>query len=196
MARTRTAALLGSLALGVALTVGACSEDGTDHGLMAGDHENARGDEQPGSDEPNTQDLMFATRMLPHHKQAVEMSGVVLSAEGVSPDVVELAEEIKAAQQPEVELMTGWIDEWRGDMAHGMNGMGDMEGMGDGMLDDADGVAAERLYLEGMIDHHEGAIEMAKDELEDGQYPPALNLAREIIDAQSAEIVTLKGLLR
>jgi uncharacterized protein (DUF305 family) len=90
-------------------------------------------------------------------------------------------------------------------MGQGMNGMGDMEGMSDdGMLDDdemdalrdAAGPQAEELFLEGMIEHHEGAIEMAEQELEDGAYAPALELAEDIIDTQRAEIAEMEDLLR
>jgi uncharacterized protein (DUF305 family) len=83
--------------------------------------------------------------------------------------------------------------------------MGDADGMGmmDGMLSpremqelsDAEGADAVRLFLERMIDHHEGAIDMAEAQVADGTYPPAVDLAREIIATQQREIDDMRGML-
>ena len=62
-------------------------------------------------------------------------------------------------------------------------------------LDNATGDEAARLFLEGMIVHHEGAIDMAETELEKGQNPYALELAQQVIDGQSAEITTMNEIL-
>jgi uncharacterized protein (DUF305 family) len=62
-------------------------------------------------------------------------------------------------------------------------------------LEAADGSVAARLYLEQMIEHHEGAIEMAQDELDDGANPDVLALAQRIITSQTAEIATMEDLL-
>ena len=61
----------------------------------------------------------------------------------------------------------------------------------------ADAVGGARLYLEQMIEHHEGAIEMAEDELDDGaEDPDVLALAEQrIITSQTAEIATMEDLL-
>ena len=62
-------------------------------------------------------------------------------------------------------------------------------------LDRATGDEAARLFLAGMIEHHNGAIAMAKQEATNGQNPDAKQLAQDIIDAQQAEIVTMNRLL-
>ena len=62
-------------------------------------------------------------------------------------------------------------------------------------LDGATGTEAARLYLEGMVRHHEGAIEASEAELKDGKYEPARTLAQEIKQAQAAEITTMQALL-
>ena len=62
-------------------------------------------------------------------------------------------------------------------------------------LKNANGAEAARLFLTGMIAHHQGAITMAKDELANGQNPEAKQLAQDIIDAQQAEITTMNQLL-
>ena len=139
----------------------------------------------------NSADEMFAMEMIAHHQQAIDMADVVLAKSGVNPVVLELATDIKAAQQPEIDLMTSWLTDW-GVAVDGMNGMDHGGGM---MTDDdmaaleaADGVAASSLFLDQMIEHHEGAIAMAQTELDEGQNPDALELAQKIIKDQTAEI--------
>jgi uncharacterized protein (DUF305 family) len=86
-------------------------------------------------------------------------------------------------------------------MDHG--GMDGMNGMGDGMMSDddmdrleeAEGAEATRLFLEQMIVHHEGAIQMAENEVEDGENPDAVALAERIIESQTEEIATMRDLL-
>ena len=145
-------------------------------------------------DDVNNADIMFTTMMIPHHEQAIEMADVVLDEDGIDPGVVALAETIKAAQGPEIELMESWLDEW------GTRAMGDMGGMGDGMmsdtdmqaLEDATGDEASRLFLEQMIEHHEGAIDMAQTEVDNGENPDVISLAESIIQSQTAEIATMQ----
>lgn len=62
-------------------------------------------------------DTHFAMMMIPHHQQAIEMSDIILAKQGIDPRVVDLAKQIKAAQDPEIETMQGWISQW------GMGGM-------------------------------------------------------------------------
>lgn len=152
-------------------------------------------------------DLMFTMMMIPHHAQAVEMSDLILAKNDIDPAVRELAEQIKDAQAPEIELMESWLEEWGMPSSGGMDadGMGGMEGMdhGDGMMSQedmdalaaAEGDEASRLYLEQMIVHHDGAIDMAEEVVEDGTDPEVRALAESIITSQAAEIVTMRELL-
>lgn len=151
----------------------------------------------------NNADEMFVTGMIPHHEQAVAMADLLLSKEGVDERVISLANDIKAAQGPEIETMKGWLADWG--VAAGGSGMEGMEGMdqGGGMMSDADmaalesasGTEASRLFLEQMTRHHQGAIEMAQQELDNGKNPDALKLAQMIIDSQTAEIATMQDIL-
>jgi uncharacterized protein (DUF305 family) len=152
-----------------------------------------------GADDHNDPDVMFAQMMIPHHAQAVEMSDLVLAKDDVGDDVAALAEQIKAAQQPEIEQMTVWLDTWGEDLPE-MGGMGEaMNGMLSQEEVDAIGTAtateAALLYLGSMKAHHEGAIEMAEAELADGSNPEALALAETIITTQRAEIAEIEDLL-
>jgi uncharacterized protein (DUF305 family) len=149
----------------------------------------------------NAADETFVRQMIPHHEQALEMAEIVLDKEGVDERVIALAERIQDAQQPEIDLMTSWLKEWGVEPD-----MGDMPGMDhgdDGMMSDDDmaaleaasGEDASALFLEQMIEHHEGAIEMAEQELDNGDNADALELAQQIFDAQTAEIAEMQDLL-
>lgn len=95
--------------------------------------------------------------------------------------------------------MTGWLEEW--DQPMEMDGMDSME-MGGMMsedqmseLEDATGAEFDAMFLEMMIEHHEGAIAMAQDQVDDGKNAEAIALAEAIIEAQQGEIETMQGLL-
>ncbi len=174
--------------------------------------------EAPSDTEHNDADVAFATDMIPHHAQALVM--VDLSrGRPLDPEVEALMEQIQAAQTPEIQTMTGWLTSWGEDIPatsrdhvhggdHGSDGgaegadtapMDDMPGMMSAeemaALEAADDADFQQQLLEMMVAHHEGAVEMAKDELEEGRYQPALDLAQTIIDGQTAEIETMQQLL-
>ena len=174
---------------------------------------------EPGADAPadegerSAADVMFVRMMIPHHDQAIEMSDIILAKSDIPADITALAEKIKAEQAPEIDQMTAWLDQWgqppgprdghRGHGGGGMPVMGNDMSMMDGMLSadelqqlfDAEGTDAARLYLEQMIAHHEGAIDMAQGEVADGTYQPTVDLARSIIDTQQQEIARMREML-
>ncbi|MFS4487739.1 DUF305 domain-containing protein [Dietzia kunjamensis] len=174
---------------------------------------------EPGADAPadegerSAADVMFVRMMIPHHEQAIEMSDIILARSDIPADITALAEKIKAEQAPEIDQMTAWLDQWgqppgprdghRGHGGGGMPVMGNDMSMMDGMLSadelqqlfDAEGTDAARLYLEQMIAHHEGAIDMAQGEVSDGTYQPTVDLARSIIDTQQQEIARMREML-
>ncbi len=140
----------------------------------------------------SAEDVMFAEMMIPHHEQAIVMSDIALS-NTTNPQVLELANQIKDAQAPEIEIMKSWP---------GVDSMAHMGHMMDGMLSDSEiealraatGAEFDRLFLEGMIKHHEGAIEMAADVI-DSKSAEVAELAKAIIVAQEAEIARMRELL-
>lgn len=190
---------LGTGALALALTLTGCATS------------NQSGSETSPSAAPestaNAADEMFVTMMIPHHEQAVEMADIVLGKEGVDAQVAELAQKVKDAQGPEIDRMLGWLDDWGvkydpngGGMArmdHGsMDGMGGMMSDADmTMLKGADGPTASRMFLEQMIQHHQGAVKMAETALEGAKNPDVRQLAQQVIDDQTAEIATMQDLL-
>jgi uncharacterized protein (DUF305 family) len=146
----------------------------------------------------NDQDVMFAQMMIPHHAQAVDMAEMILAKDDINPQVTELAEQIRDAQGPEIELMTSWLEGWgesvegSGHSAHGMEGMMSEDDMQ--ALEDATGDDAARLFLDQMTAHHMGAISMAETEIERGENADATALAQKIVDDQRAEIDTMSEL--
>lgn len=161
----------------------------------------------------NDADVMFAHHMIPHHQQAVEMSDIILGKTDIDPRVTDLADQIKAAQGPEIDQMQAWLKQWGNPpmpaMPSGhMGEHGDMGDMGGGMgmagmvsdadmaaLRDAQGVDAARQFLTHMIAHHEGAIDMAQEEVNDGRFEDAVQMARTIVITQEQEIKDMRQLL-
>jgi uncharacterized protein (DUF305 family) len=140
----------------------------------------------------SSQDIMFAEMMIPHHEQAIEMADLALAISQDS-EVLSLATQIKSAQAPEIEQMKSWGSSHMGSHAgHMMDGMLSDEELEE--LSRASGPDFDRLFLEGMIKHHEGAIEMAEMILESNN-AEAASLARNILETQKAEIETMKKLL-
>lgn len=190
-----------ALALAGALVLAACgggddtatSGSGMSHGGSSTPSASARA-----SALGNDADIAFLTGMKPHHEQAVEMSEMVLAAEPPAA-VAEVAEQVKAAQAPEIEQM----DQMLADLGQDAGSGGHSAGGHGGMMSDADmaqlmdatGTDAARLYLEGMIEHHNGAIDAAEAQIEDGEYQPAVDLAKKIAKDQAAEIAEMEGLL-
>lgn len=152
----------------------------------------------------NDADIMFAQMMIPHHQQAVEMSEMLLAKEGIPAQVVEFAQGVIDAQGPEIDRMNAMLEAWdqqpvtdSGGMDHGkMGGMSGMMSQEDMIaLEEAQGTEAARLYLEQMTTHHEGAVDMARDEVADGQNPHAITLAEQVISDQEAEIAQMQQML-
>ncbi|MEU9378822.1 DUF305 domain-containing protein [Streptomyces sp. NPDC048255] len=157
----------------------------------------------------NAADVAFATGMIPHHRQAVEMADLA-PGRAESGQVKRLAEEIKKAQDPEIKTLSGWLASWGEPVPaadatdHAQHGQPDGSGgSGGGMmsaeemdeLSKASGKAFDTAFMELMIKHHEGAVEMAKAEKSQGSFAEARTMADAIISSQSAEIDTMKGLL-
>lgn len=199
-------------AAAAALTVGACSSTSTGHDMSSMGGGSQASTAAPSNTDPgqahNEADVAFAQGMIPHHQQAIEMSDMVLGKQGIDPQVVTLANQIKAAQGPEIAKMQGWLSDWGvpSTPSPGISGMPghDMGGMGGGgmmseqdmaALRDAQGAAASTLFLTQMIEHHKGAITMAQTEVNSGQYPAATEMARSIITSQQQEIDTMSTML-
>ncbi|WP_010542373.1 DUF305 domain-containing protein [Dietzia alimentaria] len=166
-------------------------------------HDGTDGKAEASSSEHSEADVMFAQMMMPHHEQAIEMSDIILSKDDIPADVVALAEEIQAAQGPEIQQLTDWLEQWGEPVEPqddgGGHDMSTMEGMLSDdelqQLRDAQGTDAARIFMEQMIAHHEGAVTMAEDEVADGTYQPAIDMAHTIITTQQQEIDEMRDML-
>lgn len=201
---TRTTTRLTRLATALvagALVLTACGDD-TDAG-----HDSMGGSDTSASAEPSAEadfsdaDVTFAAAMIPHHQSAIEMAQL---AEGraADPRVLDLAARIEAAQSPEIETLSGWLEQWGADGETGMD-QGSMDHDSGGMMSEQDmqtltnatGADFDRQFLTLMIAHHTAAVEMAQTELSSGSNTEALAMAESIRDSQSAEIAEMEQLL-
>lgn len=206
MHRTRRAAALIAAAAAVTIGLAACS---------AGD---SSSDDQTAASTTTAaaSDIAFAQSMIPHHQQAVAMADLALDpARGASEQVRSMAVQIRAAQDPEIEQMTGWLQQWgaptampgaaSADQMEGMDHSGhDMGGLAvSGMmsqeqmdlLDGTSGAAFDQMWLQMMVEHHQGAVAMAQQAVTATQDPRVAALADSVIAGQTAEIATMRGLL-
>ena len=183
-------ALLISIVIVASAGMGNSGSEKDDMGMMGGHGHNSNS-QMVGSD------AMFLQMMIPHHEQAVVMSDLALST-SKDADVLKLAKQIKDAQAPEIIKMQGWLTDagLSEDPGHSMG-----DGMG-GMLSDSElsalkvstGKAFDKLFLAGMIAHHEGAIQMVMM-IENSPNSEIKNLGQAIVKSQSAEINLMKELL-
>ena len=199
--------VLPALAAGALLA--GCSGSAQGHGDMPGMATGSSSVSVPVPQGDHKQaDVTFAQQMIPHHQQAVEMAKLVPS-HSTNQKVLELSSQIQQAQDPEIQKMTGWLQTWgapaptTGMNMPGMNMPGMDHGSMPGMMTSDDmtklgqvkGAAFNRLWLQMMIQHHQGAVEMAKTELQQGASNEAKQLAQQIIDTQQKEIATMNQLL-
>jgi uncharacterized protein (DUF305 family) len=148
-------------------------------------------------------DIAFAQDMIPHHEQALELSALALATDA-SPEVTALARDIQQAQDPEILLMRTWLRDWGAEELPHSGGPGsdghehEMPGMATGeqllALSESSGAAFDALWLDLMVAHHEGAIEMAEQVTGTTEDLVVRALAEEIIATQGAEIERMRAL--
>jgi uncharacterized protein (DUF305 family) len=143
-------------------------------------------------------DIMFLQMMIPHHQQAVDISKLAV-AKSKDDELLALAASIRDGQAEEILLMTQWLkDAGEGlDMGHSMH-----DQMG-GMLDEAElaalqsatGATFDRLWLQGMTGHHDGALHMTQM-IEDATNETIKKFGQEIVSMQSSQIKQMKVMLQ
>ncbi len=155
--------------------------------------------------------------MQAHHLQAVEMS-MMIRDRTQDPEIRQLAYDVARTQQHQAGQMYGWLSVWGLPQASPQPAMAWMEGSAGhstshattqdapampGMatsaeieaLEEAEGLEAERLYLELMIPHHKAGVTMAEAALAETDYPAVRSLAQSIVASQQSEIRYLEQLL-
>ena len=145
----------------------------------------------------NDADVSFLTMMYPHHAQAVDMAKMV-PTRSQNQQLITLAANVDKAQAPEMAQFAALLKDFgkpapRATMDHPMDGVMTQDQMT--QLQNAIGADFDRLWLQMMIEHHQGAVDMANAEIAKGTNPDAKALAQNIITAQQAEIQQMRGML-
>ena len=136
----------------------------------------------------NKEDVSFVQAMIPHHEQAIHMVELVLE-HGNSPDVRKLATTIKVKQEEELKTMEHLLHEWHMKKEeHGPKHPGMLSEEKLKELEETEGVEFDKLFLELMIEHHEGAIHLAEEAEHKGENEEVEKLAAEIKRGQEHEI--------
>jgi uncharacterized protein (DUF305 family) len=138
----------------------------------------------------NQADVVFLQNMITHHIQALAMSQMARN-QASSSQVKDLAGRIETEQSPQIQQMSGLLTEWRvpAPSTAGAMGRAGMPGM-------VNGTGFDRMFLQMMIVHHQGAVDMSQTELAQGSNSITRNLAQQIISAQQAEISEMQALLQ
>jgi uncharacterized protein (DUF305 family) len=194
MTSTCTRIAAGLAAFAAAVTLSACSS-GADHAGHSSSAASTTEEVAAHSDD----DVMFAQMMIPHHEQAVKLAAMVPDR-STNPAVTQLAATISGEQQPEITAMQALLLQWDVD-PHTMPDHGGMSMPG--MVDDATmarlgslkGQEFDTLWLQSMISHHQGAIEMANTEIAKGRSADMITMAKGIVTAQQAEIDQMQKML-
>jgi uncharacterized protein (DUF305 family) len=142
-------------------------------------------------------DIMFLQMMIPHHQQAVDISNLALT-KSKDAELLALATSIRDGQADEIIQMKQWLSEAGANVEMG-HSMGHAMG---GMLDDADlaalnsasGSGFDRLWLQGMTDHHDGALQMTQM-IEDAKNSTIKKFGQDIVTAQTAQIKQMQAML-
>ncbi|MDP8992271.1 MAG: DUF305 domain-containing protein [Actinomycetota bacterium] len=139
----------------------------------------------------NEADVSFVQAMIPHHEQAIHMVELALE-HGNSPDVRKLATTIKIKQEEELKTMEHLLHEWHMKKeehgGHGPEHPGMLSEEKLKELEETEGVEFDKLFLELMIEHHEGAIHLAEEAEHKGENEEVEKLAAEIKRGQEHEI--------
>jgi len=212
---------LAATGLAFAMTLAACGSSGDHPAMSSGTAASSAAaatssaGTAPASAEAatgRTADISFAQLMIPHHQQALEMADLALT-QAVSPQVRALAQQIKAAQDPEIQQMKSWLAAWGapeqmeratasdGSMDHSGMDMGGMTSAGmmstEDMqkLENARGAGFDRMWLQMMIAHHQGAITMADQVLSSTGDAEVKKLAEAVVAGQTDEVSQMQKLL-
>ena len=204
--------LVGSLVLASSCVSGGSSESEQGIGEQtaeqtAEDNDSQSSTQTMGSfDEDKPFDLQFIDQMIIHHQGAI-MSAEHMIADSERPELRQLSENIQTSQAEQIELMRAWREEWYPDAGPTfemdptqMNEMmGDnqmQEMMGDNQMQEMMGTeGTDAMFLRMMIPHHQLAIDMSEQALDNAEHPELKELAQQIIDEQSAEIELMEGYL-
>lgn len=198
-ARYRRVPLLAVVG-GLITILGACSSPAAPATTLPDSSEVA----PTGASPHNEADVTFAQMMIIHHVGATDMAGLAQQT-STNGQVRELAERINSAQGPEINQMRGWLEMWGEPLPENsdMTGMAH-DGMGIGGLDQQaamnallklEGTEFDEKFLSLMVAHHQGALAIATQQVNEGQNAAVIELARSVIDVHQSGIAEMRTLL-
>lgn len=199
----KTIALYATIALLGGVVIGLLYSNNDHDGMMGMNHNNSSQSDMmdiqptPNASEIAHRDSMFFESMIPHHQQAIDMSNLALK-NSKNAELIALANNIITAQTKEIAQMKKWLTDAGIDadaethMGHGMGGMMNDNEMAE--LEKATGTDFDKLWLTGMIKHHNGALRMVHM-IENSPNTETKTFGDNVIKAQSAEITQMQAML-
>jgi uncharacterized protein (DUF305 family) len=148
----------------------------------------------------NLADVAFAAHMLPHHQQGADLAAMV-PAHSTNADLLKLASGIASTQKSEIMMLVDLVMKWsaqadsdtRGPADKSMTGMVDQSTLT--KLGTLNGTDFDKLWLQSMISHHQGALDMANTEVKNGTNPDAVAMAKKMASTQQGEIDQMNKML-
>ena len=195
----KTGILSGVIVALVAVIIAMSLSSNSDHGFLGMGHSSMMESSELNGDRDLTgADIMFLQMMIPHHQQAVDISNLALT-KSKDPELLALATAIRDGQADEIVLMKKWLKDAGADLDMGHSMEGHMGGMLDeselATLQKASGSTFDLLWLQGMTEHHDGALHMVQM-IKDADNPTIKKFGQDIIAAQSAQIDQMKVMLQ
>lgn len=184
---------IGTVIVSVALVLAGCGSAGQNQSKPSS------GTSQSGAAEHNQDDVTFAQELVPHHQLAVQNCDIILGKQGIDPRVVDLANQIKGEQTSQIQQLQAWLNQW-GNPAPSQSGMPSTTAANanSAEIDDlqkAQGVDDSKMFLTEMISHDQAGITVAQTEIKSGQFPAAIAMANDIVNAQQQQITQMQKVL-
>ena len=192
-------ALLSAAAVGTAVILSACGTQDSGGAGQANDVTNMPGMSEPAAETKasfNDADVAFAQMMIPDHQMTAKMAKLA-EKKAASKDLKELAGQMREDQARIVDTLQGWLTDWgkpaAGDMA-GMEMPGAMTDKDMKMLGSMRGMEFDMMFVQMMIKHHEGSMQIAIAEQAKGANAKAKALAGDMVKEQEAQVEALRGI--
>lgn len=154
-----------------------------------------------GGEAHNDADVDFATEMIGHHADAILMANVTIGRDGLDPEIARLAEEIRVTQTKELDALSDRLAEWGEPVPETGFATGDGHtheeqdhGADVEALTEATDADFERLWLEEMVAHHQGALRLTETVLSSGKDAEVADLAERIAIGQEAQVEQMRAL--
>jgi uncharacterized protein (DUF305 family) len=190
-------ALITAASLATALVLAACGGNTDNPGAASGSTNNPPAATQSGSTAAkswNDADVSFAQMMIADHKMVVDMAAIA-ETKASSSQLKTLATQMKSGQNESITQLTAMLKTWgkptTGDMA-GMNMPGAMTEADMAELKAMKGMEFDMMFAKMMVEHHNGSIQMCRDELTNGLSAEAKAMANEMIKTETAQVTALQ----